>query len=68
MHRSRLLILLPLLGVASCISLPGSLTANLPYRCENGMRFMVTFDRAANSATVQLAADRLLLAGVPCAT
>ena len=68
MHRSRLFLLLPLLGVGGCISLPGSLTANLPYRCDNGARFTVTFDKAADSATVLIMADRLILAGVPTAS
>ena len=67
MHRSRLVLLLPLLGVAGCISLPGSLSAPLPYRCDNGMRFTVIFDRAADSATLQMMGDRLLLAGVSSA-
>lgn len=68
MHCSRLFVLLPLLGVAGCISLPGSLTANLPYRCENGTRFTVTFDKAADSATLNMAGDRLILAGVQVAS
>ena len=68
MHRSHLALLLPLLGMTGCISLPGSLTANLPYRCDNGMRFTVSFDQAANSATLLMTGDRLLLAGVPSAS
>ncbi len=68
MHRSRLVLLLPLLGAAGCISLPGSLTANLPYRCDNGMRFTVSFDKGANAATLQMNAERLLLAGAPSAS
>ncbi len=68
MLRSRLILLLPLLGAAGCISLPGSLTANLPYRCDNGMRFTVSFDKGANSATLQMNAERLILPGVPSAS
>ena len=68
MLSSRLILLLPLLGVGGCLSFPGSLTAELPYRCENGMRFTVSFERAANAATITHLGERLLLAGVPSAS